>query len=120
MNFHLLRKSRGLVCIVGIVIAIFASSLFVACDPNEGTSSTWTFQNSAYGHEKIEVTIKDGGSPSSFTFYPGESVKVTWEDKGGSYRGGYSWKATAKSTYSGKGAYVQEYSSTKVVQFLSY
>lgn len=90
--------------------------LFVSCDPNAGTSSTWKFTNSASGLDYIEVTIDNGGSPSSFTLYYGQSQSVTWEDEGNDYFGGAHYTGHWSKSYV-KGFHSTKYESLKEIVF---
>ena len=67
--------------------------------------------------ETTEVEIKDGGYPSSFTLYPGDSINVTWDDQGDGFRGGYTYYSYKDAGKNLGSVYAKYYNSIKTVLF---
>ena len=107
------KRFFGLLAFIMMGIALLSCSQ----DSTSGSSSTWTFKNGAYGYERIEVVIKDGGYPSSFTLYPGDSINVTWDDQGDGFRGGYTYYSYKDSGKNLGSVYAKYYNSIKTVLF---
>lgn len=103
------------------ILVAACMSLFVlvltGCDLNKGTESSYTFEWNCLSGTTIDVEIKNGGSPSSFTLSSSNrSVVVTWEDEGNDYYGGFS----CTYHYRGVCPHYSRYDALKKVAFYQY
>lgn len=105
---------KKITSVIPIIIAIFCISIS-SCSVFQ-KDSTWTFEHSASGIDSIDVTIKNGGSPSSFTLYYGQSQSVTWEGEGEDYFGGAEYTGHWTKSYV-SGFHSTRYDSLKEIVF---
>ena len=102
------------------IIPFFLLSL-MSCDslldPDKGTKSSYVFEFNCSSGTTIDVNIKNGGSPSSFTLSSSNrSVTVTWEDEGEDYYGGF----ICTYHYTGVCPHYTRYDALKKVGFYQY
>lgn len=103
------QKSRGRV-LLSLLFGALLLCLASCSDNWTWTKSTWTFENSAAGVSRIEVTPKGNADCGTFTLYYGQSKKVTWKNEGNDYYN-FSW-----TTYGGK-SYTVEYDALQKIVF---
>lgn len=115
-----MKRFRKVLFICALISFVFFA---IGCDsilnPNKGTKSSYIFEWNCTYANYIDVYPSNGGSPSYFRLTrSNRSVKVTWEDEGNDYFGGF--RCTYNYPSGRNSPHYSCYHSLKQVSFYDY